>query len=215
MFIDTFYAEGASAVGNAVMSYATLVCTLLVIVFIAYSVFKSFEKSKPNVEYIILLAFLTAIATVGRLIGIAIPGFQFATFIIIMAGVVFGRETGLFVGMLTAIVSDIVMGIGYWLPYQMLAWGIIGYISGLLVKPMDNIAFRTIFGLLCGFLFGLLTNIVMFYFLAEINLTSIIGVYIASMPIDLLHGVCSAACLLLLYNWFKKTFTRAKKRFLN
>lgn len=215
MFSVDFFIEGASAVGNAVMSYATLVCILLVIIFIAYNVFKPFEKSKPSVEYIILLAFLTALATIGRLIGIAITGFQFTTFIIILTGVVYGKETGLFVGMLTAVVSDIVMGIGYWLPYQMFAWGIIGYLSGLLVKSMDNIAFRTLFGLLCSFLFGLITNVVMFYFLAEINITSIIGVYLMSLPVDLIHGACTAVCMLLLYNWFKKTFSRAKEKFLN
>ena len=145
----------------------------------------------------------------------AFASIQLATFIIIMSGVVFGKETGLFIGMLTAFVSDIVMGMGYWLPYQMLAWGVIGYLSGLLAKQMDNIAFRTIYGLLCGFIFGWITNIVMFYFLAEINLTSIIGVYIAGFPIDAIHGICAAVCLLILYPWFKKTFTRAKTRFLN
>ena len=94
-------------------------------------------------------------------------------------------------GMLTAVVSDIVMGMGIWTPYQMVAWGLVGLLAGILSSKMDNIAFRTVYGFLSGFIFGWITNILMFYYLAEFNLVSIVGVYAASVPVDLIHGICT------------------------
>ena len=43
------------------------------------------------------------------------------------------------------------MGLGFWTPYQMLAWGLIGYISGLVASKMDNIIFRVVFGFIMVF----------------------------------------------------------------
>ena len=214
MDLTFLYSSGASEAMNSTMAGVTLLFSLIVIVLFAYAIFKIFENSKPKVEYIVLLAFLVAIATVGRLVGIAIPGLQLATFLIIVAGAVFGKETGLLVGMLTAVVSDIVMGMGIWTPYQMVAWGLIGFVAGILSSKMDNIAFRTVYGFLSGFIFGWITNIMMFYYLAEFNLASVVGVYAASVPIDLIHGICTAVCLLLFYGWFKKTLIRSKEKYL-
>ena len=214
MDLTFLYSSDATAAMNSTMSGVTLIFTFIVIILFAYAILKIFENSKPKVEYIVLLAFLIAIATVGRLIGIAVPGLQFATFIIILSGAIFGKETGLIVGMLTAIVSDIVMGLGFWTPYQMVAWGLIGLLSGILSSKLDNLAIRTVYGFISGFIFGWISNIMMFYYLADLNLASIIGVYVASIPVDFIHGICTAVCLLLFYGWFKKKLTRSKERYL-
>ena len=67
MDLTFLYSSGASEAMNSTMAGVTLLFSLIVIVLFAYAVFKIFEKSKPKVEYIVLLAFLVAIATVGRL----------------------------------------------------------------------------------------------------------------------------------------------------
>ena len=93
----------------------------------------------------------------------------------------------------------------------MIAWGLVGLLAGILSGKMDNIAFRTVYGFLSGFIFGWITNIMMFYYLAEFNLASVVGVYAASVPIDFIHGICTAVCLLLFYGWFKKTLKTVKE----
>ena len=91
----------------------TIIGAILVLIGVIYNVFRLFEKSKPKVEYIVLLAILVAIAIVGRLVGMSIPSLQLASFVIIMVGIVYGGETGFLVGILTALVSDLFLGIGY------------------------------------------------------------------------------------------------------
>ena len=73
MDLTFLYSSDATAAMNSTMSGVTLIFTFIVIILFAYAILKIFEKSKPKVEYIVLLAFLIAIATVGRLIGIAVP----------------------------------------------------------------------------------------------------------------------------------------------
>ena len=132
----------------------TFVAAILVLIGFIYSIFHLFEKSKPSVEYIVLLAILIAIAVVGRLIGMSLPSIQLASFIIIVVGIVYGGETGFLVGMFTAVVSDLFMGIGYWTFFQMLAWGLMGYSAGLFSSKLENIGIRVVFGFLWGYLYG-------------------------------------------------------------
>ncbi len=105
--------------------------------------FKMFENSKPTVESIVLLAILVAIAVLGRLLLLSIPGIQAGSFIIIMVGVVYGREEGFLVGALAALVGDLFVGIGYWAVFQMLGWGLMG--SNLLYRNKTGIGTYTCF----------------------------------------------------------------------
>lgn len=193
----------------------TIIAAILVLIGIIYTVFHLFEKSKPNVEYIVLLAILVAVAVVGRLIGMSLPSIQLASFIIIMVGIVYGGETGFLVGILTALVSDLFMGLGYWTFFQMLAWGLMGYSSGLLSEKLDNLILRVVFGFVWGFLYGFITDFAMFPYLSVIDIPSLTGLYLAAIPIDLIHGLINAIALVIVYGWFKKIFERNKHKFLN
>ena len=193
----------------------TIIGAILVLIGVIYNVFSLFEKSKPKVEYIVLLAILVAIAVVGRLVGMSIPGFQFASFIIIMVGIVYGGETGFLVGILTALVSDLFLGIGYWTFFQMIAWGLMGYTSGLFSEKLDNIYFRVIFGFVWAFIYGFITDFAMFPFMSAVNISSLVALYIAAIPLDLVHGIINAVLLAIVYKWFKNIFERNKLKFLN
>lgn len=193
----------------------TIIGAILVLIGVIYNVFSLFEKSKPKVEYIVLLAILVAIAVVGRLVGMSIPGFQFASFIIIMVGIVYGGETGFLVGILTALVSDLFLGLGYWTFFQMIAWGLMGYTSGLFSEKLDNIYFRVIFGFVWAFIYGFITDFAMFPFMSAVNISSLVALYIAAIPLDLVHGIINAVLLAIVYKWFKNIFERNKLKFLN
>ena len=193
----------------------TIIGAILVLIGVIYNVFRLFEKSKPKVEYIVLLAILVAIAVVGRLVGMSIPGFQFASFIIIMVGIVYGGETGFLVGILTALVSDLFLGLGYWTFFQMIAWGLMGYTSGLFSEKLDNIYFRVIFGFVWAFIYGFITDFAMFPFMSAVNISSLVALYIAAIPLDLVHGIINAVLLAIVYKWFKNIFERNKLKFLN
>jgi Protein of unknown function (DUF1393). len=155
-----------------------------------------------------VLSLLTAVAVAGRLMihGLNI---QPATLIIILTGWFFGWKMGLAEGTMVALVSDLVLGLGYWTPFQMLAWGLIGLLSALL--PKRNWVYISWLGI-SGFLFGLI--MALSYFLMSANLMTVIGMWLAGLPFDLYHAAGNLAFGLLSPLLFK-VFRREAQRFRN
>lgn len=192
----------------------TMVLSILLIVGVIYSIFKMFENSKPTTESIVLLAILIATASIGRLILISIPSVNLQSFIVIMVGIVFGKKEGFIVGSLSALVTTMILGIGPWVVFQMIGWGLMGLTAGLIAEKLDNIVFRVAFGLAWGLLYGWIADLSGIFYLGSINLGSVLGLFISSFPFDMLHGVSNAVLLAVFYNWFKKIFLRSKTKYL-
>ena len=208
--------SSTGVVDTPIFSITMIIFLIILLAGIIYAVFKMYENKKPPVESIVLIAVLTAIATVGRIILMSIPAVNMASFIIIMVGIVFGKEEGFLVGALTAFVSGLFMGMGYWVLFQMLAWGLMGASAGILASRFDNVGFRIVFGLLWGFFYGWITDIsAIFYSGTALEITPIIALYLNGVSYDLTHGVTNAVLLVVLYDWFKKMFTRAKVKYLS
>ncbi len=192
----------------------TMVLSILLIVGVIYSIFKMFENSKPTTESIVLLVILIATASIGRLILISIPSVNLQSFIVIMVGIVFGKKEGFIVGSLSALVTAMILGIGPWVVFQMIGWGLMGLTAGLIAEKLDNIVFRVAFGLAWGLLYGWIADLSGIFYLGSINLGSVLGLFISSFPFDMLHGVSNAVLLAVFYNWFKKIFLRSKTKYL-
>ncbi len=194
------------------LTYWIIFFILIVGIFIVF--FKIFEKSKPTVENIVIIAILIAIAALGTLPTAAIPGVQAASFIIIMTGIVFGKKTGFVTGALTPIITGLFLGLGFWTVLQMIGWGLMGFTAGILSKKLkNNTPSRVVFGLSWGILYGWITNIGMLPFLGTISLGSVLGVYAASFTFDLIHGIVNAILLILLFGTFERIFLRAKEKY--
>lgn len=192
----------------------TMVLSILLIVGVIYSIFKMFENSKPTTESIVLLAILIATASIGRLILISIPSVNLQSFIVIMVGIVFGKKEGFIVGSLSALVTAMILGIGPWVVFQIIGWGLMGLTAGLIAEKLDNIVFRVAFGLAWGLLYGWIADLSGIFYLGSINLGSVLGLFISSFSFDMLHGVSNAVLLAVFYNWFKKIFLRSKTKYL-
>lgn len=192
----------------------TMVLSILLIVGVIYSIFKMFENSKPTTESIVLLVILIATASIGRLILISIPSVNLQSFIVIMVGIVFGKKEGFIVGSLSALVTAMILGVGPWVVFQMIGWGLMGLTAGLIAEKLDNIVFRVAFGLAWGLLYGWIADLSGIFYLGSINLGSVLGLFISSFPFDMLHGVSNAVLLAVFYNWFKKIFLRSKTKYL-
>lgn len=192
----------------------TMVLSILLIVGVIYLIFKMFENSKPTTESIVLLVILIATASIGRLILISIPSVNLQSFIVIMVGIVFGKKEGFIVGSLSALVTAMILGIGPWVVFRMIGWGLMGLTAGLIAEKLDNIVFRVAFGLAWGLLYGWIADLSGIFYLGSINLGSVLGLFISSFPFDMLHGVSNAVLLAVFYNWFKKIFLRSKTKYL-
>ena len=107
-----------------------------------------------------------------------------------------------------------ILGIGPWVVFQMIGWGLMGLTAGLIAEKLDNIVFRVAFGLAWGLLYGWIADLSGIFYLGSINLGSVLGLFISSFPFDMLHGVSNAVLLAVFYNWFKKIFLRSKTKYL-
>lgn len=171
---------------------------------------KRFLTKAPSVEKTVLIALLSSLSTVGRVLFAGIPSVQPSSFIIIMAGLCFGKEIGIMTGLVTALASNLILGQGPWTLWQMFAWGLMGLLSALLSKPLISFKFfRAVYGVAWGFLFGWIMNL--WYYTGyntEIGLSYYITAGISSFPFDLLHGLSNGLLMIFSGDLFLRAFRR-------
>ena len=93
-----------------------------------------FESRKPQARELVVVAVLCAIAVAGRAAFFMLPQFKPVLALVIIAGVAFGGEAGFLVGAMTGFVSNFFFGQGPWTPWQMFAFGVIGFLAGVLFR---------------------------------------------------------------------------------
>jgi energy-coupling factor transport system substrate-specific component len=178
-----------------------------------------FEKRKIEPRELVLLAVLASIAAVGRIPFASIPSVQPTTFVIMMAGLVFGAESGLVIGAVAALASNMILGQGPWTPWQMLAWGLVGLTAGLLqkTKVMNSTTGKIIFGITWGFLFGWIMNLWGLLAFVQsgtpLNRETLLFYFAGSSLFDFMHSISNVFFLLVFGNAWIKNLTRFKKKY--
>jgi energy-coupling factor transport system substrate-specific component len=178
-----------------------------------------FEKRKIEPRELVLLAVLAAIAAVGRIPFASIPSVQPTTFVIMLSGFVFGAESGLVIGTVAALASNMILGQGPWTPWQMLAWGLVGLTAGLLRNTglMKSVWGKVLFGMAWGFLYGWITNIWGLLSLTQsgtsINIETVWLYFAGSALFDSMHSMSNVFFLLLFGNLWIKNLTRFKRKY--
>jgi len=190
----------------------TLVVTLIaLLVFFAH-----FEMRKPALRQIMPVVVLGAFAAAGRILFAAIPNFKPVTAICIVAGVVFGKRAGFMVGALAALISNFFFGHGPWTPWQMYAWGMIGYFAGILAdyNLFKHQAVVCVYGFVAAILYGVLLNTWhIIGFVRPLTWQSATIAYGASLPFDVVHGIATVAFLLVIFVPWGKKLTRIKEKY--
>ncbi len=161
-----------------------------------------FEGRKPQARELVIISVLCAIASVGRVAFVMLPQFKPVVALVIIAGVCFGGETGFLVGSITAFVSNIYFGQGPWTPWQMFAFGIVGFLAGVLFQKgilrLNKIEL-CIFGffatlIICG---GILNIATVIMSQNKITMEMILKTISLGLPMDLIHSASTAFFL-----WF-------------
>ena len=166
---------------------AALVCATL---------FLEFETAASSSKEIALIAMLGTISAVLRVPFAAVPNVQPCTYLIICSGYVFGPVAGFAVGAITALVSNLFLGHGPWTLYQMIAWGLVGISAGMLGNFKANRLFLIIFGVIWGYLYGLITNLWFWTaFVYPLTLNTLIVTQLNTVWFDTLHAVSNAVFL--------------------
>lgn len=206
----------ALAFGAVAQFDQTALLSLGVVVGALVVFFARFETSKPALRQIMPTVVLAALAAAGRILFAALPDFKPVSAIAIIAGAAFGRQAGFMVGALAALVSNLFFGQGPWTPWQMYAWGLIGYFAGVLA---DRGAFEKrpvlyVYGFAAPLLYGFLLN--SYYivgFVHPLTWQTALLAYGAGLPFDLVHGAATVVFLAVLYQPWRKKLDRIKRKY--
>ena len=186
----------------------------------------NFEASKPNLQEIMPVVVLAALAAAGRVLFVFVPNVKPVSAICVIAGVVFGRRAGFMCGALAALVSNFFFGQGAWTPWQMYAWGVVGYFAGVLGargafdwEPIILGRKRTspvlyMYGFLSCLLYGFLLNTWhILGFVRPVTLPVALITYGVAVPYDITHAVSTVAFLVILYAPWKRKLMRIKRKY--
>ncbi|MBQ9057952.1 MAG: ECF transporter S component [Atopobiaceae bacterium] len=183
---------------QAAAGLSTLVAIVSVLLMMT-----SFERSRPALRQIMPTVVLAAIAAAGRILFAPIPDVKPVSAICIVAGAVLGRRNGFMVGALAALISNAFFGQGAWTPWQMYAWGLVGYLGGVageagLLNQSPNT--RAAWGFASALLYGFILNSFhVIGFVEPLTPAAAITAYLAGLPWDIIHGVATAVFLLLIW----------------
>lgn len=164
-----------------------------------------------SVYRLTLLAILAALGVVGRSLFVFLPNVQPVTAIIIIAGIILGPFSAIILAFLITFLSNMLLGMGIWTVWQVISWGIIGLISGVIGKvfksiPIYMIVFMALFsGYFYGFIISLTTYQVTGKFWPY---------YMLGLPFDTYHAIGNVIFIMLLYPVIKYLMNRyAENRF--
>ena len=179
-----------------------------------------FEKRKPKTREIVTLSVLTGMAIVGRVIFFMTPQFKPCAAIIIITGIMLGKQSGFLCGCLTAFISDFFFGQGPWTPWQMIAFGLIGVLSAIVFsgkrqKHAEKRVLISIYGFFVTFvLYGLIldTATVVMY-TDKPRLSTFLATYGAGIFFNFVHGLSTFVFLMILSQEMFRKIKRIKVKF--
>ena len=159
-----------------------------------------FERRRPQARELVVIAVLSAIAVAGRGAFFMLPQFKPVAALVIIAGIAFGGEAGFLVGAVTGFVSNMFFGQGPWTPWQMFAFGIIGFLAGVLFKRgvqlHGRLALCAFGGLAALIIYGGLMNAsAMLTYQSSPSAAMYLAYCLQGLPLDLVHALATVVFL--------------------
>lgn len=175
----------------------------------------TFEEKKHTTTKLTLIAVMTALSIVGRIAFSAVPGFKPVTAMVIITAIYLGSEAGFLTGMLTALISNFYFGQGYWTPFQMFTWGLIGFLAGVLEKWLrENTIILLSYGVFSGVLYSFLMDLwSVFWMDSSFTLSRYTALILSSLPFTAVYAVSNMIFLLILSKPIGKKIERIKTKY--
>lgn len=180
----------------------------------------AFEDRRPQARELVLISSLVVIATAGRAVFFMLPHFKPVTALVIVAGIGLGAEAGFLTGAMTGFVSNFFFGQGPWTPWQMFAFGVIGFLAGLLFEKRMR---RENLPLVGVCVYGFLATVVIYGLLLDTSTAlsvlegltwqSALACYVAGVPVNITHGVSTVVFLSLCAKPMLKKIRRMRKKY--
>ena len=142
-------ADSANQAGLAQVAFAFLMPGLLVFAAIEFS------SGSLDARQLAVLAVLTALNSIIRMLGAGTAGIETVFFIVIVAAYVFGSSFGFLLGSASLLTSGVLSGgVGPWLPFQMMAAGLIGIGAGMLPRTRRERPVLIGYAIVASFVYG-------------------------------------------------------------
>lgn len=190
---------------------------LLMLLWCGLALIPVFESRRPGARELVFIAVLCALAAAGRAVFYMLPQCKPTLALIVISGAALGGRGGFAVGAMTAFISNFFFGHGPWTPWQMLAMGLVGLLSGLLFsrRKMPSLPFFCLFGALASILLygGLVNAGSLLLTQAEPTWDAFLTVYALGLPFDLVQAGATALFLFLLSRPMLEKLDRAKLKF--
>ncbi len=195
---------------------------LLVVAFVLALFFAGYEASRPALRQIMPTLVLAALAAAGRILFGPIPDFKPVSAIAIIAGATLGRRNGFMVGALAALTSNFFFGQGMWTPWQMYAWGVVGYLGGTLAdagafaRSDGSVRMPALltYGFASGLIYGVIINAYdVIGFVQPLTVAGIIARVSAAVPFDLMHSFATCVFLAALYAPWCRRIDRVVRKY--
>lgn len=204
----------AVVIGSMLLPIRQVLGLSLVLILVSIVFFLIiFEKSAHNPRELTVIASLIAITVGARSVFYMLPQFKPVGALVIIAGAALGPEVGFIVGSLSMLVSNIFFSQGPWTPWQMIAFGIIGFVAGILVQTKVLQQKRlplAIFGFLSIFIIygGIINPASVLMFTTDVNLKMLLLSYVSGAPMDLVHAIATVVFIWFLAKPFIKKLLR-------
>ena len=202
----------AGALLAGIEQSALLMLAVVLLVLVLF--FAGYEASRPGLRQIMPTLVLAALAAAGRILFGPIPDFKPVSAIAIIAGATLGRRNGFMVGALAALASNFFFGQGMWTPWQMYAWGLVGYLGGALAhagafdRADGSVRMPVLlaYGFASAMLYGVVINTYdIIGFVQPLTWAGAVARLATAVPFDVMHGVSTCVFLAALYKpWCRR-----------
>ncbi len=211
LIVPTVVIAGAVLFSHKGYAWVSLCAALL----ICLPFFWRFERRHVPAAELVLVAVLVALAVAGRCLFAALPSVKPVAAIVILTGIYLGAEDGFMVGAMTALLSNFYFGQGMWTPFQMLAWGVIGLLAGLLAKPLRrSLVLLAVFGAFAGLLFSAVMDVWTVLFLGQgFELARYAAAMLSSAQATVAYVVSNVVFVLPLSYPLGRVLERAKRKY--
>ncbi len=188
---------------------------ILVLIASMLAFYFQYEYSSVKTREVVIVSIMIALAVVGRMLFILLPSVKPVSALIIILAVVFGSQDGFLAGSLSALLSDFVFGMGPWTPFQMIAWGLIGYLAGMFSKQLyQNQWLLYLYGLISGILFSLIMDLWSVLTIEQtFNLTRYLVTFLSSLPVTIIYMFSNVVFLILLKTTMFRILQRVKVKY--
>ncbi|MGN0633183.1 MAG: ECF transporter S component [Oscillospiraceae bacterium] len=191
----------------------SLVMTLIMSAALLIMLVRCGKKGSPI--YLSTLSVMTALSVVGRMVFAPLSGFKPCTAVIMITGITLGADAGFVCGALTAVVSNVYFGQGTWTLFQMFCWGLIGFLAGIMSKPLSkNVPLRYVFAVSSGFFYSLLMDLFSAVWQdGGFSLVRFAALSAGSLPFAAVYAVSNVIFLALMFGRLSRAIERVCRKY--